>query len=1560
MPREIVDWRAVAAKYEDLRPFELYPEGFAPTDPSTPAAVTPPPAPVPVIRAAATPEGFPVERPPTASPGYEAGAALGIGLPDFKTPGVAKAYQTVDPELRSAVAGAPAPVTVTSARRTAAENKAAGGVPNSFHLTGQAVDIRTHDKNAKEKALITKHFRSQGYQVIDEGDHLHVEPGKRRGKGDVASSPPVGIPAPVSEDQPKPARSLMQRLAGLIIPSAEAAEADPLSIGGASGAAAAVPPTIPPPEGPLPPTAAEPELLQVGAGTGDRAGDPRSFLQRLVGNAKEEYLAEQRNLAEGGTTGPMGAPLSKEDVAAMATPQVPISPYLEKALDKTGIGKSKNPVAQATSGILRSLAKNVEGLTSGENLAYLSTGKLNPRMVAGLFAPVLAGGAYESGKEGISNLREGEYAKGSENLTTALISGLFALGATKHAAGPEGRALIAKGRDVLGGLTGEAKTTLANEYGAIGDIGKLRSPDVPGGKMLKDDAVPAGGLPATPPAPTVKPGPKKAVKLTSDEKVGLAQLRTEIEVAEAGRRIYQERAPGQGGDLEVSGQKSTFPIEGLGEKKTQLKIIDKALDGKKLTYNQQLVLEEMKQYAKQNYKPPEPIPTDTTRERGLITSLKESPNTPQEMRAELIGPETRYNRLKNKDVVAAAQEIVRRDPLGARDEILANRNPSAFDNAIGLDLIRHFREAGDTAEAVRVSLHLAESATRGGQATQILSILNRLGPDGIAKFAGQFLHRSREGLRTGQKEMLNKTAEAMAEAQGLPAPNMEIFNKAAQKLGLPSLSTELAAELQRRAAVIEGMPEGRPKALATAEMMKLVSDQVPAGVLKKVSGLQTMAQLLNPKTIIRNIVGNTGFTAGEVVSDVVGTGVDYLTGLVTGKRTKALPDLKAGAKGFVRGAVEGAEEVSRGVDLGPGRTQFDLQRPGTFKSKPLAATEKALNYALRVPDRAAWQAAYDMSISEQMRSAGKGRKGVKVSEPTEAMKEIATHDAFYRTFQDENLTTKFFTKGKKWLNLGQDFGIGDLVLKYPKTPANLLNRGVAYSPAGFVNFIYQASRPLLGKLTKGKIGGEFNQKAFVESFSRAAVGTTGLVGTGAMLHRLGIITGKPDSDKDIRGVQQASGLGAYRINVSALKRFALSAGDPDAAKLQKGDHLMSYDWFQPFAVSLSLGANMDESGGKPGLGTLAAITESTKEGVNTLAEQPLISGLARATKRGSLVEGAEQVLQDAPASFVPTLAKQANQYFDNTAREVRGQGFVDNAIRGFMAKVPGLAQSLNPKIDVFGKEQEVFKGGKNSFFNVFLNPAIVSEFNPSPEAQLVLDLAESTGETRHAPRVIGKTSKMRGIEIALTPDQREQMQRYAGGLTSATFQLLANDPEFNKLDDYEKVNVLSSKLTDIGKLTKVQVLGNEFLKESKKKGEVEGMLTQQEIERTQINAKAEAQLDRFKAAKSKEEKLGILKEVKKADPDLFEKLKDKIKDKKAGLTYEDRKIKSLGVENGYRANYILGVMRDMPTKEHRLSYLRELKQKGLLSADVIEQMKKAKKANKVETADSGEQAQDSI
>ena len=73
---------------------------------------------------------------------------------------------------------------VTSTRRTPAHNRYVGGVANSYHLSGQAIDIAR--RPGVRHGQIVAAYREAGYAMIealDEGDHTHLAFGSRHRSG---------------------------------------------------------------------------------------------------------------------------------------------------------------------------------------------------------------------------------------------------------------------------------------------------------------------------------------------------------------------------------------------------------------------------------------------------------------------------------------------------------------------------------------------------------------------------------------------------------------------------------------------------------------------------------------------------------------------------------------------------------------------------------------------------------------------------------------------------------------------------------------------------------------------------------------------------------------------------------------------------------------------------------------------------------------------------------------------------------------------------------------------------------------------------------------------------------------------------------------------------------------------------------------------------------------------------------------------------------------------------------------------------------------------------------
>jgi len=567
--------------------------------------------------------------------------------------------------------------------------------------------------------------------------------------------------------------------------------------------------------------------------------------------------------------------------------------------------------------------------------------------------------------------------------------------------------------------------------------------------------------------------------------------------------------------------------------------------------------------------------------------------------------------------------------------------------------------------------------------------------------------------------------QKIVELSNLGALSKEQYRRSvAEKMGLPVLTDDIANRLVMLAEQAQ-QTTGRKSEILRAQMAKILAEQQPVSFWRKVSSVQTFSQLINLKTATRNLVGNAGFNALENVSDVVGAGIDKGVSLVTGRRSKVLPSIATQIKGGIKGAKEGIEDAMLGIDTLGYEGKFDLPRSRTFKKGIMGKLETALNIELKATDRAFYESAKTESLRNQMAAA-------KVEKPTDAMIEQAHLDGLYRTFQDENILSNMFVGIKRILNANKEWGGGDLLLKYPKTPANLLMRGVDYSPAGFMKVLVEASRPLFK--------GEFNQKAFVEAFSRALVGSTALFGTGILLHKLGIITGRRDKDKELAELQRQNGFAEYRINVSALKRLMFGDG---GTKPQNGDKIINYDWWLPNAIPIAIGADIDRNKGKA-TGLVGTTLNALSTGINAFAEQPVMQGFETlfSGAQGSFDQGLLRILEGVPQSFVPTFLNQVKQLADNQRRETYDPNKRKNMVNKVVNKVPGLSGILPQKYGTLGQPLETYQDGGNSLGNVLLNPAFVNTYNPSPEVQKIIDIYDQTGETKQVPRIVDKTIKV--------------------------------------------------------------------------------------------------------------------------------------------------------------------------------------------------------------------------
>lgn len=800
--------------------------------------------------------------------------------------------------------------------------------------------------------------------------------------------------------------------------------------------------------------------------------------------------------------------------------------------------------------------------------------------------------------------------------------------------------------------------------------------------------------------------------------------------------------------------------------------------------------------------------------------IKLKPKSPTEKLREILANKEQY-----KQVYEDAKKIVAEKYKG-QPEVLAKIDTflkTVIDKPFTEKNFQAFLREGLKQEDVNfrelVKKHYLDANKELGKLDQALIDKLGLNPQEAKIVAGDIQTELNKRINEVRKKELDKLLkdyppkakkaliEKIIEASNVGRFEPDRFRQLiAKKLGLTLLTEDTARVISSKASEVQAEVNLELRAEKAAELVKLMSNALPKSKLRQVATLQTMAQLLNPKTTIRNIVGNTLFAGAEkLVVDPIASGVDSIVSLITGKRSQVIPNYAEYGKGFAQGAKAGFRDAVKGIDTSGMGNKFELYQTEQFTAPILNNLEKAMNITLRTPDRAFYNATFKESLANQL-------KATKSTEPKPEMIQAAHVEALYTTFQDESYAARIFSGIKNTLNLKQDFGLGDFILKYPKTPGNLLARSFAYSPLGFVEAF-------------GKMGFDvysnkaFDQRAFVKSFARATTGTVGLGAMGYMLGKLGLATGEGETDKNINAVDKLEGAGKFKLNATGLMRFITGGLNPDLAKKQEGDIFFTYDWVQPFAIPFSAGVDIAASP-KIETGSESLVNNFLGAG-SSITNQPLFQGVSSllsardAEGKPNLLKGLGNVLSDSVSSFIPTASSQINQAIDNTQRETESNQLfgLQESLNKAMAKIPGLAQQLPERYDILGGKAEKYQDGSNNLFNVFLNPAFSSRIKNNPVINEVKRLFNRTSETQQAPRLVDKKINIiqggKPVKLELTGEQISQYQQYVGDKTNRLVKYVIQQPSYKALNDSSKAEFLAGIISKVNTSAKVTLFRDE-------------------------------------------------------------------------------------------------------------------------------------------------------
>jgi len=691
-----------------------------------------------------------------------------------------------------------------------------------------------------------------------------------------------------------------------------------------------------------------------------------------------------------------------------------------------------------------------------------------------------------------------------------------------------------------------------------------------------------------------------------------------------------------------------------------------------------------------------------------------------------------------------------------------SENANAEDVAKGWILLKQYQDVGDYENAVKVAKKMRDIGTTAGQTVQAYNILSRLTPEGMFYYAQSELN-----------EAYNKMVQGKSK---------EWIEKNQSNFDLTPEETQSILDIMQD---VSKMQDGYDKKVKLAEVQKIITDKIPTTKSQSLKAWMRISMLFNPKTQVRNIAGNTVILPINMFSDSVSAGIDRMISKKTGVRTTGNTSLKSYAKGFGKGLRESYNDFRKGINTrNIEGNRFEVTEGKSFKNKgigkALNRVDNILSFMLDAGDRGFYEAAFTNSINNQLTLN-------KTTEVTQDMIDIATNEALQRTWQDNNAYTNTVLGIRKKLNFGKGYGLGDVLIPFAKTPANLTKAIVDYSPVRLVKVLATDVRKLNNSLENGQYTPQLQHKV-VQNIGKGMAGSF-LYVLGCALASAGIASGEADDDKDVKNFMKNSlGINSYSIKI--------------------GDKTFSYDWAQPIATPIAIMSNyVKYRKDNPDANVLEKFWKSMSIGTEQLLEQSFMQSLNTVLNgSGTTLENLSQAILELPARAIPTLSKQIADMVDGTQRISfeYGKPF-KSAVNSVIAKIPIASKTLPVSRDTLGNEIQKY-GGENNIFNVMFNPANTNKGQLSKSGKEIYDVYMETGDTTIFPRTAPYYINSKGEKVTMTSEQRSEFQKVSGDYVENTLNSLLNNKDYKKLTDEQKASVINEIVSDSYSKAKYDVL----------------------------------------------------------------------------------------------------------------------------------------------------------
>lgn len=681
------------------------------------------------------------------------------------------------------------------------------------------------------------------------------------------------------------------------------------------------------------------------------------------------------------------------------------------------------------------------------------------------------------------------------------------------------------------------------------------------------------------------------------------------------------------------------------------------------------------------------------------------------------------------------------------------------DNTVmGIALYNNAVNSGDYATAMDIASLMVKNSTNTAQSLQAMRILNKLSPECRLYLAAKSIENIEEELNERYKD-----------------------NKADIHVD-KILYDEYAKALR------QGDEDGIKTAWANIEQS--VAQQINATWYEKLNNFRYLAMLGNPRTHVRNIVGNAFFVPVRAVKNTIAYGLENIADAkINGgiERSKAILNSSNAADAALVKYAMSDYEVVQEVILSGGKyvdTFQGIDKHRTiYKTKILEAARKGNSAALDAEDAWFCKPAYANALAKWYKANGITAEQLntgKVPEETIIKAQTtAIKEAQKATYRDTNWFSAQVSRLGKVDNKVAAMLI-EGVLPFKKTPANILARAVEYSPVGLIKSLALDTKKVKAYVN-GDIENGMSPAEFIDDISAGLTGSA-LMGLGILLASWGVLSGGDDDDEKQNYFDELSGKQNYALSIGGMS--------------------ITLDWLAPESMPLFVGVELFNSlsNKNEDKGFLQNLMSSVMSLSTPMFEMSMLQSVNDLFDNLAYIkqgQGTFKIVSSMAANYIsqyfPTLFGQGERAFGETQREttyVDRNSAVGSELQymwGKIAnKIPFYDFSQIPYIDAWGRTEET----GNLFermLNNFVNPAYVKKERPT-EIDGELERLYDLGETSVYPSRAKTNTKINGEY--LTADEYVKYATTKGQTSYELAQGVINSAAYSGAADPEKAYML--------------------------------------------------------------------------------------------------------------------------------------------------------------------------